>query len=368
MQKGITLILVLILAIFVAALFYKLTAQEKEKDNGLVMPDFVNYHNHPVNRHYIKREVLSYPSSGLAALLRADWNADGTDEILLVEGSGPYTVKILLGNLSTLELFTFNEQIDSFLTAADMNGDKLPELCTGGHWGCDPVILSHEGREMLHYAPIDGTPDSAVISDLGRNGYGMLIVGYNGGDGLRVTDIAGNLLFKDKIDLGNVWTVRSCDLDGDGVLEFVNSSSTGALEVWSNTFMHMRTMAKSVDVWTFGVTDYNGDGTSEILAKAGYLLDGSGNVLYEGDKTQDFLSPQLMASADVCKYKGIETAWSDHVPGRMLEIRGQNWKVLYRQDLGGQVFGLVSTAGIPGWKPGFLVIVNSDQLLLFTGK
>jgi len=313
------------------------------------------------------RQELTKAGVAGRGLIRIDWNADGKDDIVLlrsVRSLEKTNIALMDERLEFKELFSIAAETQA-PTAADMDGDGLPELCTGGSWGLDPVIYNHEGDRLFVYRPCEYATDEATLADLKGNGNAVLIAGHNAYGGLRAADISGKAIFKDDRDLGNVWSVEAADLDGDGILEIINSWGVGDLEVWSSEFKHLITLNPPEYTSGLAAVDHDGDGKDSLLLESGRLIDGEGNTIYPGDGSDGMPFPSFAVTADISDSEGLETAWAQ-VRYNNFKIFAQDGTVLYHEGFAQVVTGLISTEGLEGWEPGFMVQFADGTLIHYT--
>ena len=303
-------------------------------------------------------------------MLLVDWNADGKKGILVFHGEASRSgIKAALidHELKLTELFPITDGSMRAPSAADMDGDGLPELCCGGDWGDDASVYSHTGTKMFTFAPSKHGTDEAVLADLNKDKHAVLIVGFNGGGGLRAADSAGTEIFRDNRDLGNVWNVEAGDINGDGKLEVLNTDAGGDITVWTSDLKYLKTLTPPDYTAGFAVVDHDGDGKDEILLESGSMIDGEGKEVYRGYMEDGMPFPSLAVTADVSSSDGLETAWAQDSYNDF-KIFAQKGDMLYHEGMKEPIRGLISTAGLEGWKPGFLVLLEDGTLIHFGRK
>jgi hypothetical protein len=314
------------------------------------------------------RQVLGTVGDEGRGLIRVDWDNNGKDEIVIVFNSpafGATHIAKMEPKLGCEELFFPVMDYTCSPTAADMNGDGLPEFCTGASWGTEAVVYSHLGKKLFTYEPYKLGTNETILADLKGDGRALVIAGFNGTGGLRAADSTGKTVFRDKRGLGNVWNVDAADLNGDGKLEVINSG--GDLTVWSSDLKYLRTLDTPNYAAGFAAVDHDGDGKSELLLSSGLMMDGEGNEIFPGDKSEDMPFPSYAVTADISSSPGLETAWAQDSFNNF-KILAQKGKVLYQEGLKKNVTGLICTSGLQGWEPGFLLQLEDGTLIHFGRK
>lgn len=126
---------------------------------------------------------------------------------------------------------------------ADAN-DRDFDFVTFDPWGGSVVATSSTGTTLWEHAGGSGV-DDAWPADIDGDEIDEVIVGYNGGTGIRVLDSAGEIIWKND-EIGNVWHVDAVDLDQDGTVETVSTSAQGAVHVFDQKGEMLRTMKLSL--------------------------------------------------------------------------------------------------------------------------
>lgn len=97
----------------------------------------------------------------------------------------------------------------------------------GGGWQAG-ALIGEDGARLWQPEKESGMDDLAA-GDLDGDGVPEFVVGYNGGDGVRLLDATGKPRWRQKD--GNVWHVEIVDTDGDGKPEIVHSNAAGRITI-----------------------------------------------------------------------------------------------------------------------------------------
>ncbi|MEM1422704.1 MAG: redoxin domain-containing protein [Planctomycetota bacterium] len=111
------------------------------------------------------------------------------------------------------------------LLRAEENG---PVMATSLGWG-NTIELLHLGNGAAQsVTPASAVNDIAPV-DLNGDGVDELVAGFNGGGGI-IAYRDGEQVWRNA-DLGNVWSITSGDLDGDGTHEIIGTSARGDVHI-----------------------------------------------------------------------------------------------------------------------------------------
>jgi hypothetical protein len=186
---------------------------------------------------------VATPGEQLTALAAGDFNGDGTPDlaVALAEGSGqPGHVEVLQGNGNG----TFRSVTDSLgipvrlavgadpvaLTAADLNGDGLPDLVTADSGsGTVSVLLDGGGGRFAPAVavPVGAGPRALATGDFNNDGATDLAVADGGSGDVSVLLGNGDGTFgsPERLAYGmSPVAVVASDLDGDGSVDLVTAS------------------------------------------------------------------------------------------------------------------------------------------------
>jgi outer membrane protein assembly factor BamB len=114
------------------------------------------------------------------------------------------------------------------LRCARLTAKDSRELLLFDVWGAELTAVGSNGVK-LWTQPLG--IDDVWAADLDGDRKDEVIVGYNGNVGLHVFGGDGKLRWKDT-SIGNVWHVTAGDIDGDGKLEVLTTSSAGKVHVF----------------------------------------------------------------------------------------------------------------------------------------
>jgi peroxiredoxin len=145
------------------------------------------------------KEAWRVDIAGAKALASGDWDGDGSEEALVLDGrkrlhvlnheGRTVTTVTLAGDTGTLI------ELGQHKTAG-------PRLLTYENWGSAVSVYDTTGKQLWTYAAGSGV-DGAHWGDLDGDGSDELVVGMNGGGGLHAVSADGKRLWK--VSLGNVW-------------------------------------------------------------------------------------------------------------------------------------------------------------------
>lgn len=220
--------------------------------------------------------VFGKEFTGGLFLATADMNGDGRDDIIVSPdqgGGGRVSIyKYASGGVTRIGDFFGIDDIffrgGARVAAADMNGDGRADLIVGAGFGGGPRIALFDGRTVQQARPqkfvgdFFAFPGDAALKlrngvyvtagDVNGDGKADLIFGAGPGGGPQVyildgaTILSGNVANAQKTPLKSFFAfdvndrggvrVAVKDVDGDGHLDLIASSGTGASMAWYKSF------------------------------------------------------------------------------------------------------------------------------------
>ncbi|OWK46680.1 IPT/TIG domain-containing protein [Fimbriiglobus ruber] len=189
--------------------------------------------------------------TGGVRVAAADFNSDGTDDIVAGTGpGGPSHVEIIDGKtgqvLFSVDPFEASFTGGVFVAAGDLNGDGVPDLIVTPDQGGGPRVRVFDGKTFGLMADFFGIDDTgfrggarAAVGDLTGAGYGDLIVSAGFGGGPRIAGYDGKSLatgnpvklFADfyafEPTLSNGAYVAVGDVNGDGHADIIAGGGPG---------------------------------------------------------------------------------------------------------------------------------------------
>jgi N-acetylneuraminic acid mutarotase len=221
----------------------------------------------------------------------ADVNSDGIPDllvgdlydewifVLLGDGTGRYTVKSILGGYPASDVWNFSADAATGITVADLNGDGKPDLAFSN----GPIVALGNGDGtfqtpntfgggayfscVFHDMDGDGHPD-AVCGNL-LTGSELAILHGNADGSFNTTPIFTRTYLNADVPL----PVALLDLNGDGILDIVATSSDG-LEVllgepglqFADPVHYVVGYSASNGEQSSQLTDMNHDGHVDVVA------------------------------------------------------------------------------------------------------
>ena len=207
---------------------------------------------------------INLPAPATAGVTLGDVDRDGTLDILVA--CGPQLLCYdARGKLKWS--FATTEEIDSFATIADLDGDGAPEVIFGANDN-QLHVLNADGTEKWRFATKSWIVGGVSVADL--DGDGQLEVIFGSMDfNIYCLDSRGRLKWKHETEDWVASSPAVADVDGDGKLETLASSDDGHLYCLS----HLGTLKWRADWGEAGtrtrpylaIADMDGDGTRETV-------------------------------------------------------------------------------------------------------
>jgi peroxiredoxin len=136
--------------------------------------------------------------AGATALASGDWDRDGREEALVLDGSK--RLHVLSDEGRTVATVALAGDTGTLI---ELGHHKTgPRLLTYRNWGNKVSVYDNSGKQLWAYAAGSGV-NGAHWGDLDGDGTDELVVGLNGGGGLHAVSAEGQRLWK--VSLGNVW-------------------------------------------------------------------------------------------------------------------------------------------------------------------
>lgn len=133
-------------------------------------------------------------------------------------------------------------------------------LCRG-FWGADVKMFDSGGKTLWSYSPGMLGIDDATAGNLG--GSHRVVVGFNGGGGVRLLDMKGKELWKQ--DDGNVWHVEIAESDKKAGEVILHSNARGQLTIRDAKGVVVAQYKPNIYLAHFSLTDWGGDETFNKL-------------------------------------------------------------------------------------------------------
>jgi hypothetical protein len=246
--------------------------------------------------------------TGGVRVAMADFNGDGTPELIVGTGPGTVTqVKVLSGVDQTQVLFSIQPFESSFtggvyVSAGDVNGDGVPDLIISPDEGGGPRVRVFDGATFTPIIDFFGIEDPnfrggarTAVGDIDGNGFGDLIVAAGFGGGPRVAGYKGESLatgkpvkvfadfFAFEQTLRNGVFIAAADVNGDGfadliagggpgggprvtIFQGVNLKTDSTLVMMANFFAGDETNRGGVRL---AARDLDGDGRADVITGPG---------------------------------------------------------------------------------------------------
>jgi len=121
------------------------------------------------------------------------------------------------------------------LRRARVNASGDFVLLAFGTWSPQVTAYSSSGQVLWGYPNTNGIStglDDVWAVDLDGDNVDEIVIGFNGGTGVRVVNAQGNLLWQSTA-IGNVWHVAGGKVKGDGTSSVVTTSAGGQVHVFT---------------------------------------------------------------------------------------------------------------------------------------
>ena len=247
--------------------------------------------------------------SGGVRVAMADFNGDGTPDIVAAAGpgGGPHirvfngrTLRPLLTPIGSCFAYGLSFTGGVYVATADVNGDGTPDIITGAGAGGGPHVRVFNGlngqviREFMAYGLTFRGGVSVAAGDLNADGFADVITGAGPGGGPHVEafDLHNHAVLASFMAYGFGFSggvfVSSGDVNGDGHADIVTGAGTGGgahVRIFNGIdgtdlgsfFAYSSTIGSNVfagnTVYNGGVRvlaqDVTGDGQAEILTAPG---------------------------------------------------------------------------------------------------
>jgi hypothetical protein len=168
------------------------------------------------------------------------------------------------------------------LRYARMNSSGELALLAFGTWSPRVTAYSSTGQVLWSYPgadePLTGLDDVWPV-DLNGDNVDEIVIGFNGGTGVRVIDAQGKLLWQ-SATIGNVWHVAGGKVRGDGSTSVVTTSARGQVHVFTADGKDRSDLIPGFYANMVRVGRTGGSDVSEVILAAGTpnLATGSNTV------------------------------------------------------------------------------------------
>jgi hypothetical protein len=245
------------------------------------------------------------------SLAARDFNGDGKLDLAFADGN----VSVLLGNGdgSFQSARTFNADGASFVTVADLNGDRIPDLITRS----SALLGNGDGTFQRARGFAGGrAPVFVAVGDFTGDGVPDLAVANSSSDTVSVLRGNGDGSFQAAPSYGFTGSMPTSvavgDFNGDGVpdLAITDDALGGSVSVLlgngDGTFQTGRNFRAGFEPTSLRVGDFNGDGRLDLVAASPaehqvLVLLGNGNGSFQSPRIIQFpvgSDPQAVAVGD----------------------------------------------------------------------
>jgi len=192
----------------------------------------------------------------------ADFNGDGSGEIVAVEPGSRSTVGLFDGNGNRLGTFSVDAPVVS-LAASDIDGDGVADMVVST--GKDIEIYGIANDSLLLKDVISEAAEMVAAGDVDGDGSTDMVI-YNNAGELKVIDMAGNIKDVRVLNVAPV-SIKMADLNGSGSDSIVIATSNG--DIFTLDGVQIKVNGNISDIT---IKDINNDGNQEIIVA---LTDGN---------------------------------------------------------------------------------------------
>ncbi len=233
----------------------------------------------------------------------ADFNGDGSLDLITSDASGSGTIRVFLNNGSGT--FTAQTPIATGTASAydfevtDLNNDSIIDFAISSGGTNQAVFIGNgngtfKAPHLITLAGPSGS-DDVESGDLNGDGFKDLIFSDRLTDKIYISIGNGNGTFKAASFLSGTVTSRNVavgDINGDGKLDIVNTNTSGStsLELYfgngDGTFSSMRTLSgSSANTYTIDLQDINFDGNLDLAygSTSAYIRLGNGDGTFAAE-------------------------------------------------------------------------------------
>ena len=208
----------------------------------------------------------------------ADFNGDGSDDILMQNTSNGNLHAYLMDGINTLQGEVVARNISSIwkVFTSDLNGD-----------GSDDILMQNTSNGNLKALIMDGTTilQSAVVAqninnvwritnpDLNGDGSDDILMQNTSNGNLKALIMDGTTILQSAIvaqNINSIWKITNPDLNGDGnsdiLMQNTSNGNLKALIMDGTTILQSAIVAQNINsIWKITTPDLNGDGSDDIL-------------------------------------------------------------------------------------------------------
>jgi hypothetical protein len=308
----------------------------------------------PTSARYL---VGANAGSGWVMATDVDW--DGNPDIVISSGhpdgitptiSDQTHISILFGNGDGTFYGPPAQPVNagsytSVSTAADLNGDRRPDIALTAPDGSTQVALA-QAAGGFQISTIAGGGYGIAARDFNGDGKPDVVVAAGSSNAVLFASGNGNGTFQAPVTVpagASTYSLDAGELNGDGKLDLVmasglaltNSSSTTVTVLLGNgngTFQSPRTAAGFVNAVDAKLADFNGDGKLDMVVVNGSSLNSSGLpqsgagisiALGNGDGT--FQAPILLSSGTRPARAFVADVNGDHKPDILVITQDSNF-------------------------------------------
>lgn len=336
---------------------------------GVIQDILVGYHEFKdLKAHAIAADFNSAPQSSLVdapeqttltpawtvedvegqSFSLGDWNADGTDDLLVVDTDGKLRIVSLDNNV--LETVELPKETECVQLGRHPQGARLLAYSI---WGTAVTVLDRQGATLWTY-PAEQGVNGAHWGDLDGDGTDEVIVGMNGEGGLHAVSADGTKLWQ-VTSIGNVWNQAVVSARSNSEARVFATEASGRVQVFDSKGEHLRTLNPLGKYFsTMAAHRDPHDGQIQIIVtnQVTAALDEQGTVEWStaaNEEKSNWRFPRF-ASGDINGDGSLDWAFID-ITGDLVVVNhaGQKLATLPQQRLG-DTFAITKT--------------NSDKTLL----